>query len=216
MPIKTSRHRQGERLDAARALGHARIRVRDQRGFSPIQARSFEPAVPRGLPAAPTPEMVDAVAPLLSDPVRAVRIETARVLAGVDQHTLTPEQQTAFAAAYLELFDAEMVDAERPEAHLNLGLMETKLRHPAEAEDQYPQNPRYDFCSRKLFRLEGGSSALFVSRSGRRRCAMPCDDSFDRIPRLFGAFWPRLHRSHHQVGASEGENAALVIMTFLA
>ena len=78
------------------------------------------------------------------------------------------------------------------------------------------QNPRYDFCSRKLFRLEGGSSALFVSRSGRRRCAMPCDDSFDRIPRLFGAFWPRLHRPHHQVGASEGENAALVIMTFLA
>ena len=80
----------------------------------------------------------------------------------------------------------------------------------------HTQNPRYDFCSRKLFRLEGGSSALFVSRSGRRRCAMPCDDSFDRIPRLFGAFWPRLHRPHHQVGASEGENAALVIMTFLA
>ena len=45
---------------------------------------------------------------------------------------------------------------------------------------------------------------------------MPCDDSFDRIPRPFGAFWPRLHRPHHQVGASEGENAALVIMTFLA
>ncbi len=78
------------------------------------------------------------------------------------------------------------------------------------------QNPRYDFCPRKLFRLEGGSSALFVSRSGRRRCAMPCDDGFDRIPGLFGVFWPRLHRPHHQVGASEGENAALVIMTLLA
>ncbi len=77
------------------------------------------------------------------------------------------------------------------------------------------QNPRYDFCSRKFFRLEGGSSALFVSRSGRRRCAMTCDDGFDRIPGLFGAFWPRLHRLHHQVGASEGENAALVIMTLL-
>ena len=43
-----------------------------------------------------------------------------------------------------------------------------------------------------------------------------CDDGFDRIPRLFEAFWPRLHRPHHQVGASEGENAALVIMTLLA
>jgi hypothetical protein len=58
------------------------------------------------------------------------------------------------------------------------------------------QNPRYDFCSRKLFGLEGESSALFVSRSGRRRCAMPCDDGFDRIPGLFGAFWPRLHRTN--------------------
>ena len=93
----------------------------------------------------------------------------------------------------------------------HFGLTPTKYQSGETA-----QNPRYDFCSRKLFRLEGGSSALFVSRSGRRRCAMPCDDSFDRIPRLFGAFWPRLHRSHHQVGASEGENAALVIMTFLA
>jgi hypothetical protein len=31
---------------------------------------------------------------------------------------MTPEQQTAFAAAYLELFNAEMIDADRPEAHL--------------------------------------------------------------------------------------------------
>ena len=101
-------------------------------------------AVPRALPAAPTPAMVEAVAPLLSDPVRAVRIETARVLAGVDQHTLTLEQQTAFAAATLELFEAEMIDAERPEAHLNLGLIETKLRHPAEAEDHYRTALRLD------------------------------------------------------------------------
>ena len=88
--------------------------------------------------------MVQAAAPLLSDPIRAVRIETARVLAGVNQHALRPEQQTAFAAAYLELFDAEMIDAERPEAHLNLGLIETKLRHPSEAEDHYRTALRLD------------------------------------------------------------------------
>ena len=101
-------------------------------------------AVPRALPAAPTPAMVQAAAPLLSDPIRAVRIETARALAGVDQRSMTPEQQTAFAAAYLELFDAEMIDAERPEAHLNLGLLETRLRHPTEAEDQYRTALRLD------------------------------------------------------------------------
>jgi predicted CXXCH cytochrome family protein len=101
-------------------------------------------AVPRALPAAPAPAMARATAPLLSDPVRAVRIETARALAGADQRSMTPEQQTAFAAAYLELFDAEMIDAERPEAHLNLGLLETRLGHPTEAETQYRTALRLD------------------------------------------------------------------------
>jgi Flp pilus assembly protein TadD len=101
-------------------------------------------AAPRALPAAPTTAMVQAVAPLLGDPVRAVRIETARVLAGVDQRSMTTEQQSAFAAAYLELFDAEMIDADRPEAHLNLGLLETKLRHPSEAENHYRTALRLD------------------------------------------------------------------------
>jgi predicted CXXCH cytochrome family protein len=101
-------------------------------------------AVPRAFPAAPTPAMVQAMAPRLGDPVRAVRIETARALAGVDQRSMPPEQQTAFAAAYLELFDAEMIDADRPEAHLNLGLLETKLRHPSEAENQYQTALRLD------------------------------------------------------------------------
>jgi hypothetical protein len=38
--------------------------------------------------------MVQAVAPLLGDPVRAVRIETARALAGSGQRAMTPEQET--------------------------------------------------------------------------------------------------------------------------
>ena len=46
-----------------------------------------------------TSAMVRATAPLLGDPVRAVRIETARALAGVDRRSMTPEQQTAFDAS---------------------------------------------------------------------------------------------------------------------
>ena len=105
------------------------VRIRDQ-GSNRRPRPLVRAAVSRALPAAPSPAMVQAFAPLLSDPVRAVRIETARALAGVDQRTMTPEQQTAFAAAYLELFDAEMIDADRPEAHLNLGLLETRLGAP--------------------------------------------------------------------------------------
>lgn len=101
-------------------------------------------AAPRALPAAPTPAMVQALAPLLGDPIRAVRVETARALVGADRRSMTPQQQTAFAAAYLELYDLETIDADRPEAHLNLGLIETRLGRPAEAETQYQTALRLD------------------------------------------------------------------------
>ncbi len=101
-------------------------------------------AAPRALSATPSPAMVAAAAPLLSDSVRAVRIEAARALAGVDPRSMTPQQQTAFAAAYLELYAAEMVDADRPETHLNLGLLETRQRRAGEAETQYLTALRLD------------------------------------------------------------------------
>jgi Flp pilus assembly protein TadD len=101
-------------------------------------------AAPRALPAAPSPAMVEATAPLLSDSVRAVRIEAARALAGVDPRLMTAQQQTAFAAAYLELYAAEIVDADRPETHLNLGLLETKQQRAGEAEAQYLTALRLD------------------------------------------------------------------------
>jgi Flp pilus assembly protein TadD len=101
-------------------------------------------AAPRAIPAPPSEAMIKAAIPLLGDPVRAVRIETARALAGVDLGSMTSQQQTAFASAYLELFAAEMIDSDRPEAHLNLGLLETRLRHGAEAEAQYETALRLD------------------------------------------------------------------------
>lgn len=66
-------------------------------------------AAPRALPVALPRTMVQAVAPLLADPIWAVRIETARVLAEVDQRIMTAEQRGAFATAYLELVAAESV-----------------------------------------------------------------------------------------------------------
>ncbi len=101
-------------------------------------------AAPRALPGTPPPRFVDAAAPLLSDPVRAVRIEAARTLAGTDLLTLTPEQQTAFVKATAELVAAEMVDADRPEAHLNLGLLDLRRRQMPEAEKEYRTALRLD------------------------------------------------------------------------
>jgi Flp pilus assembly protein TadD/cytochrome c553 len=101
-------------------------------------------AAPRAMPASLSRPMVQALAPLLADPIRSVRVETARVLAGVDFRLLTPEQQSARGIAYLELIAAEMVDAERPEAHLNLGLFDIRRRQPDEAEAHYRTALRLD------------------------------------------------------------------------
>src|SRR5215472_14166780 len=101
-------------------------------------------AAPRALPAAPSRALVQAIAPLLGDPVRAVRIEAARALAGTDLLALTPAQQTAFVKATAELVAGENVDADRPEAHLNLGLLEMRRGDAAKADSEYRTALRLD------------------------------------------------------------------------
>jgi len=101
-------------------------------------------AAPRALPASPPSAVVEALAPLVGDPVRAVRIEAARALAGTDLLVLTPPQQAAFVKATAELVGAELVDAERPESHLNLGLSALRRRELLEAETQYRTALRLD------------------------------------------------------------------------
>jgi predicted CXXCH cytochrome family protein len=98
----------------------------------------------QALPPSPPRAMIEAILPLLTDPVRAVRVETARVIAGVDPQTMTPEQRSAFASAYQELVSAEMIDADRPEAHLNLGLLKTRRQQFNEAEAEYRTALRLD------------------------------------------------------------------------
>ena len=60
---------------------------------------------------------------MLSDPVRAVRIEAARALAGAPERGLTPDDRTRFDAALAQYVAAQRYNADRPEAHANLGLL---------------------------------------------------------------------------------------------
>ena len=101
-------------------------------------------AAPRALTPSASQSTLLAMAALLRDPVRAVRISAARALAGADLLSLPPELQTALVSATKELVAAELVDAERPEAHLNLGLLDTRRREPAEAEAKYRTALRLD------------------------------------------------------------------------
>ncbi len=101
-------------------------------------------AVPRALPAAPSRTVIQAATLLLADPVRAVRVEAARALAGIDPNILSQRQRDALDGALGDLVAAETVDADRPETHLNLGLLDLRRRQPTEAEAEYRTALRLD------------------------------------------------------------------------
>jgi len=89
-------------------------------------------------------ETLSVAAPLLSDPVRAVRISAARLLAAVPVQQLTPEQQAAFERAAAEFVDAQMATAERPEAHVTLGAFYADRSQVDAAEAAYRTALRLD------------------------------------------------------------------------
>ena len=74
------------------------------------------------------------LAPLLGDPVRDVRIETASVLAGLPADNLPADVADAFGRATEEYITAQELNADRPEAHLNLGLLYARENHLDQAE----------------------------------------------------------------------------------
>ena len=63
---------------------------------------------------------------LLTDPVRAVRIESVMPLADGPSDGMTVSQRVACDGALDEFFQAQRANAERPEAHVNVGLMRVK------------------------------------------------------------------------------------------
>jgi len=80
------------------------------------------------------PELiVEWAAYLLSDPVRSVRIEAARVLSPL-QASLPSEHLLAFRSANAERSAAQYAIAERPEAHSNLGNLHTDAGAAEQAE----------------------------------------------------------------------------------
>jgi len=74
------------------------------------------------------------VTPLLGDPIRAVRLEAASVVGGLPTAGLDPSTRSTIAKGLDEYRASVLANADRPEAHLALGLLETKLGHAAEAE----------------------------------------------------------------------------------
>ena len=70
----------------------------------------------------------DLVAPLLDDPVRAVRIDAATALAGTPVHGASLERATA------ELVAAQQLGGDRPESHTTLATLYARQHHADRAE----------------------------------------------------------------------------------
>ncbi len=76
------------------------------------------------------------LAPLLRDPVRAVRIEAADVLAGAPADVLPADDATALREATGEYIAAQEFNADRPEAHLDLALLFAREKQYGKVESQ--------------------------------------------------------------------------------
>ncbi len=68
-----------------------------------------------------------ALSPLLSDPVRGVRIEAARLLAGLPEGMLANDRQEAYRRALNEYIETQRLDADWPAANINLGNLYLRL-----------------------------------------------------------------------------------------
>ncbi len=87
--------------------------------------------------AAPISDRVALLKDRWTDPVRAVRIEAARMLAGVDPRALEPVELRHLIEAMGEYVDAQQASLDRPSARLNLGNLYAEAGDPALAEEQY-------------------------------------------------------------------------------
>jgi Flp pilus assembly protein TadD len=69
--------------------------------------------------------------------VRTVRAEAGRALAGARLDDLSPERRASVEGALAAFATAQQAMAERPEAHLNLGVFWTERGDAAQAEAEY-------------------------------------------------------------------------------
>ncbi len=91
-----------------------------------------------GFAALPAQYKRKALAPLLQDPVRAVRTEAARVLVSVPQEQFSEIQQKSLRSALAEYRAAQLAVSDvLPGAYLNLAVLETNLGNTQKAEQYY-------------------------------------------------------------------------------
>lgn len=85
----------------------------------------------------PVGDRVAVLAPLLADTRRVVRIEAAGASAGIDPAQLPAERKGAWASSSREYVEAQRYNADRPEAHVNLGTFLAQRGDAAGAQIEF-------------------------------------------------------------------------------
>jgi tetratricopeptide (TPR) repeat protein len=106
---------------------------------------------------------VEGLAPLLSDPVKAVRMAAVSSLAGVPRERLQPYQRDAFDAALAEYRASMMYEFDFPSSGFNLGNLEAALGNLTAAEQYYRGALTID----DRFVPAKANLAVLLSRQGR-------------------------------------------------
>jgi Flp pilus assembly protein TadD len=117
-------------------------------GARAAAARDADPevraAAADSLEAAPAADRLRALAPLLSDPLRAVRIAAARSLASVPDGSFDPVTRSRFDAALGEYVTAQEASLDMPGPHLNLAVVHAQRGRADLAERHYLAALRID------------------------------------------------------------------------
>ncbi len=113
--------------------------------------------------------LVKALAPLLKDPIRAVRTEAAARLADAPEQSLTDAQRKAQAAALEEYVAVQLYGSDMPSGPYNLANLEASQGRSADAERHYRRALEID----GQFFLARTNLAMLLAQSGRNAEAEP-------------------------------------------
>ena len=109
-------------------------------------ARDADPLVRLGVASAlqslPEADRFAIGVPLLSDPRLAVRIEAGRALADMPAANLSAPDRQALQAAKASYREAQLAEADWPQSHLNLGMLEARQGNLPAARAHYEQSIR--------------------------------------------------------------------------
>lgn len=143
----------------------------------------------------PANELAQLLAPRLTDPVRAVRSEAARLLAGIDVTHFDVEDQQALQAASEEYIAGQNANSDQPAAHLNLGVLAERRGDSKTAEEEYRTalrlGPRFVPALNNL--------AMLIHTQGKQPEA---EELFRRIL----AIQPDFAAAHYSLGLLLAEN----------